>query len=481
MPVEVIGAGRGAEARTYSKAAPFLTRFETSKPVGSNRNSWLLARLISSAPWPSSLMPRLWYQTDSVSSAGSFSAAGSGVIRAAWRLLASNERERGLVKRVGGSDKDGTGGPRYTPSSPLPEASRTAVLSSSSNFQCSSSPSATQVPPLHMKPAAQPAAGVHAEAQAPAAQVKAPHSLRVLAWQMPRPSQIRLELAALALQVAAAHSVPAACTRQRPAPSHAPSRPQLLAASGLQRSPGSSPAGASEQVPTLPASVHDTHAWSQTTLQQTPPLQTPVAHCPGVVQGWPSGRLSRHDFSSQKNPGKQSSALAQAVAHDPFWQVVEVQARVALARQTPLPSHRRADRSLVPWQPPGSHSVVAGYRRQPPLPSQVPSRPQVTAGSVVHSLRRSSPAGLGMQVPADPAALHTEQRSVQALLQQIPSAQKLEVHSLAGRAGRAGRFFAARAGVAAARRIGVRRRRGLAARRRHLDRRCRARSRPRSN
>jgi hypothetical protein len=94
---------------------------------------------------------------------------------------------------------------------------------------------------------------------------------------------------------------------------------------------------------------------------------------------------------------------------------------VVPAWQTPLPSHTRADDSVDPVQPPGTHSVAAGYLRQAPLPSHMPSRLQLEAPSSGHSLSGSMPAGTAEQRPSEPGSLQVEQASLQAVSQQNPS------------------------------------------------------------
>jgi hypothetical protein len=74
--------------------------------------------------------------------------------------------------------------------------------------------------------------------------------------------------------------------------------------------------------------------------------------------------------------------------------------------------------------------VPLTYRRQPPLPSQVPSVPQVAAPASVHWFNGSWPAGTVEQVPPVPVRAHDRQVPVQAVLQQTPCAQKPLLHSV---------------------------------------------------
>lgn len=78
-----------------------------------------------------------------------------------------------------------------------------------------------------------------------------------------------------------------------------------------------------------------------------------------------------------------------------------------------------------------AHWVPAGYLWQPPAPSQVPSVPQEAACWSVQTPRGSAAAaGLGAQVPSEVDSAQLWQAPVQAELQQTPSTQKVEAHSL---------------------------------------------------
>jgi hypothetical protein len=111
----------------------------------------------------------------------------------------------------------------------------------------------------------------------------------------------------------------------------------------------------------------------------------------------------------------------------PPWQLVG-QVWVLPGWQIPLPSHMRAEDSVVPVQLPGAHSVVAAYLWQAPLPSHMPSLRQVAAPSSWQSLSRSSPAGTGTQRPSEPGSLQVVQASVHEVSQQKPSTQDLVWH-----------------------------------------------------
>lgn len=69
---------------------------------------------------------------------------------------------------------------------------------------------------------------------------------------------------------------------------------------------------------------------------------------------------------------------------------------------------------------------------QLPDPSQVPSKPQPDCGACGHWLATAgaAPAGTSEQVPTFPASAHDWQVPLQAMSQQTPCEQLLELHSL---------------------------------------------------
>lgn len=79
-----------------------------------------------------------------------------------------------------------------------------------------------------------------------------------------------------------------------------------------------------------------------------------------------------------------------------------------------------------PWHVPGLHSVPRGYFRQAPLPSQVPSRPQVPAVVAGHTEESPgcAPAGTGEHSPRELAKLQAMQVSPHEDVQHTPSTQK---------------------------------------------------------
>jgi hypothetical protein len=67
--------------------------------------------------------------------------------------------------------------------------------------------------------------------------------------------------------------------------------------------------------------------------------------------------------------------------------------------------------------------------RQAPAPLQKPSFPQLAAPASVHWFCGSCPAGTLLHVPSDPVTAHDRHSPVQAVWQQTPCAQTLELHS----------------------------------------------------
>jgi hypothetical protein len=73
----------------------------------------------------------------------------------------------------------------------------------------------------------------------------------------------------------------------------------------------------------------------------------------------------------------------------------------------------------MPVQLPGAHSVSAAQLRQAPLPSHMPSRPQLAMGWELHALS-AWPSATATHLPCESQVLHS---SLQALSQQTPSTQ----------------------------------------------------------
>jgi hypothetical protein len=96
------------------------------------------------------------------------------------------------------------------------------------------------------------------------------------------------------------------------------------------------------------------------------------------------------------------------------------------ALHRPCPSQTLTPTTALSAHVPALHTVPATWFRQPPLPSHVPSRPQVDSSDAGHWLEAcgAPPAGTNVQIPGDPWTLHAMHVPVQAVLQQTPSTQK---------------------------------------------------------
>jgi hypothetical protein len=99
---------------------------------------------------------------------------------------------------------------------------------------------------------------------------------------------------------------------------------------------------------------------------------------------------------------------------------------LAPVTQAPLASQVDGSRRMLvaALQAPPPHTVPAGYLRQPPVPSQVPSVAQLEGGCAMHMPRVSAPpAAIRLQRPGCGPAAHVRQAPAQASSQQTPSLQ----------------------------------------------------------
>src|SRR5436190_3675463 len=99
--------------------------------------------------------------------------------------------------------------------------------------------------------------------------------------------------------------------------------------------------------------------------------------------------------------------------------------RVGPGLQRPLPSQTDDPTTASPSHVPDLHMTFTGYLRQPPRPSHLPSSPQVATGIFTQALstRGFSPDDRLTHWPSAVGPLQTLHPSVQASLQQTPSAQ----------------------------------------------------------
>jgi hypothetical protein len=182
------------------------------------------------------------------------------------------------------------------------------------------------------------------------------------------------------------------------------------------------------QVPANPDRLQARQPPVHDLLQQTPCWQKPVAHSLLPRQAAPA------DFFTQVPP-MQTKSVPQSLDDVHADRQVPLppqakgsQARVAPARQTPLPSQRRLPLSVPAVQLVAAHTVLEGYLRQAPAPLQVPSLPQVAAPLSAHWPSGSWPAGTVEQLPAVPGRAHDLQTPSQTVPQQVPCSQKAELH-----------------------------------------------------
>ena len=98
------------------------------------------------------------------------------------------------------------------------------------------------------------------------------------------------------------------------------------------------------------------------------------------------------------------------------------------ATQFPLPSHFESPICFPAAHEPALQTTLS-HLRQLPLPSQVPSRPQLDGACAPQvPWAGMAPAETGEQVPARPATLHDEQAPMHAVSQQTLSTQFADEH-----------------------------------------------------
>jgi len=247
---------------------------------------------------------------------------------------------------------------------------------------------------------------------------------------VPVPLQVRAGVKVVPLQADATHVVPVAYRRHAPLPSQAPSVPQVDAPWSLHWLNGSAPAATDAQVPTVPVRLHDRQMPAQAVAQQTPCSQKPELHSPAAPQVAPIGFLPQL-------PERQVFGLVQSVL---VVQVVRQAPPVPhtngshddgdVVWQVPVPLQVRAGAYVDPTQVAAAQTVPVAYSRQAPLPSQLPSVPQVDAPLSVHWFSGSAPTATNEQVPAVPDSAHDRQVPVQLELQQTPCWQRPDAHSV---------------------------------------------------
>ncbi len=205
--------------------------------------------------------------------------------------------------------------------------------------------------------------------------------------------------------------------------------PQVDAPLSAHWPSGSCPAGTSTHVPAVPVIPHDRQAPVHAVRQQVPCSQKPLAHSAVVVHIAPFGFLPQLP-PVQTLGATQSVSAVQLTRQLPLGpQLYAPQLAAVAVPHVPAPSQVRAGVNDVPVQVDAAHVVPLAYRRQAPLPSQVPSVPQVEAPWSLHWSNGSAPAATDAQVPTVPVSAQDLQMPAQAVAQQTPCSQKPALHS----------------------------------------------------
>jgi hypothetical protein len=216
-------------------------------------------------------------------------------------------------------------------------------------------------------------------------------------------------------------------------PSQKPSVPQVEAPWSLQPPLGSvAPLTTLVHAPSVADSAHDWQVPAQAVLQQTPCAQKPETHSAPVAHARPL-TLSPHDPFVQTAGEAQSASEVQVPLQTPVPHRNGKQDPVAGVTHAPAPSHVEVPVNwvLAAGQVDALHVVPLTYFWQFPAPSHLllvpqlgaPWSTQVPAGSL-------APTATLVQVPSVPASAHDRHAPVHALLQQMPWAQKVLMHSL---------------------------------------------------
>jgi hypothetical protein len=200
-----------------------------------------------------------------------------------------------------------------------------------------------QLPPTQLLGLVQSAFDVHAVRQAALApHTYGSHDDADVVWQVPVPLQVRAGVNVDPVHMAPAQVVPAAYSRQAPAPSQDPSVPQLGMPLFAHCSSGSAPTGTNVQVPALPASAHERHVPVQVDPQQTPCWHRPEAHSAALVHAAARG-FFEHCPALQMLGAAQSASLAHAVRQVPLVPQLYAPHEIAVAAwQVPAPLHVRS-------------------------------------------------------------------------------------------------------------------------------------------
>jgi len=177
---------------------------------------------------------------------------------------------------------------------------------------------ATHTVPMQAPPGAQSLFDAHVVLHVVAPHAYAPHDVGLAAGQLPAPSQVRAGVCVVPLHDSLPQLVPAAQRRHAPTPSHMPSRPQLVLASGAHSLSGSVPPGTGRQMPSgwlVLLIAHATQAPTHADSQHTPSMQNRLAHSPAAAHAAPFAFAATHEPDEQMLPSAQSLLDAHVVLH----------------------------------------------------------------------------------------------------------------------------------------------------------------------
>jgi len=258
---------------------------------------------------------------------------------------------------------------------------------------------------MHVLGATQSVSDVQSLTQASFEQANGAHSICPGCWQVPRPSQVPAVFSMLPLQLGGMQVESAGNRLHAPKPSHKPVVPQVdLFFAGHLSSGNPSPSG--RHCPTASGWLHETHSPSQGTLQHTPSTQLLDEQSSLTLQARPLGSVPQL-LPTHWWPALQSPSVVQDDGHLSPAHAYGAQLTAGPGPQFPFPSQIFTPAIPSPSQVPEKHIVPRTCVRQPPLPSQVPSRPHDDSGSAVHwlAIRGFTPAGSSSQDPSLPGRL----------------------------------------------------------------------------
>ncbi len=151
-----------------------------------------------------------------------------------------------------------------------------------------------QLPAVHVRPGTQSSAPEQRVRQALPTHRYGAQATVLPGRQVPDPSQVAADVRTSAAQAAGEHTVPAGCFEQPPVPSQRPLAPQVAAGAAGQSADrcGLAPAATRTHVPAFPGTLHARQGPAQTSAQQVPSMQWPLAHSDAPAHDSPLGFFS---------------------------------------------------------------------------------------------------------------------------------------------------------------------------------------------